>query len=37
MRFNYPGYFEPNELGGYSVWSQTFQSAIRTAMISAMR
>lgn len=20
MRFNYPGYFEPNELGGYSVW-----------------
>ncbi|MBM6676137.1 type II toxin-antitoxin system HicB family antitoxin [Olsenella uli] len=20
MRFNYPGYLEPNELGGYSVW-----------------
>lgn len=20
MRFNYPGCFEPNELGGYSVW-----------------
>ncbi len=20
MRFNYPGYFEPNELDGYSVW-----------------
>lgn len=20
MRFNYPGYFEPNELGGYSAW-----------------
>ena len=20
MRYNYPGHFEPNELGGYSVW-----------------
>lgn len=20
MRYNYPGYFEPDELGGYSVW-----------------
>lgn len=24
MRFNYPGYFEPNELGGYSVWFPDF-------------
>lgn len=24
MRYNYPGYFEPNELGGYSVWFPDF-------------
>lgn len=24
MRFYYPGYFEPNELGGYSVWFPGF-------------
>ena len=24
MRFSYLGYFEPNELGGYSVWFPDF-------------
>lgn len=24
MRFNYLGHFEPNELGGYSVWFPDF-------------